>query len=92
MDFEGYGGFTNYPTLCFSLWECGVYEADYEHLVQLAKESKDVKELAGKIKSYASEKFLNDIEISLQRNLLSYALDQINYEEIAGDILTELEA
>lgn len=91
-----YNGWSNYETWCCALW-LNNEEPLYRDIQQLARESADeadgdniteirkcaASDLAGKIEEYVRENMIPDVG-GFAADILSAAMSEINFEEIAA--------
>ena len=91
---ETYNGWKNYPTWCVNLWlsnDGGLYRETLDRvdgakrLVEEANDSflTDRIATADEIKSYVRDELAPDLGASFAADLLGYALDQVDWFEIA---------
>jgi hypothetical protein len=85
-DTEGYNGWINYPTWAVNLWlsnDEGLY-SDTTDLVQRLKAAEDEHALADYLKSWVTDDLAPDLGATFAADLFGYALDQVDWDEIAN--------
>lgn len=86
MSDETYNGWTNYPTWAVNLW-LGNDEVLYNLTVEMAETyagmNRPTIELADSIKNWVVNELAPDLGASFAADLLGYALDQVDWLEIA---------
>lgn len=95
-DTEGYNGWTNYPTWNVALWlanDEGLYRETLD-IVEWNKKDDDedhmvVVDLADALKSWVVDELAPDLDASFAADLLGYALDQVDWQEIAKNLLDD---
>lgn len=84
IETETYQGWKNYPTWAVNLWltnDEGIY-SEMQHIT--AEFDEDEKsEFAEAIKNYVCEDLCPDLGASFAQDLLGYALEQVDWYEIA---------
>ena len=93
MSENGYNGWSNYPTWAVNLWlsnDEGLYHATLD-IVESAKGRDEADNdaasvtgrLADRLKSWVSDELAPDLDASFAADLLGYALEQVDWREIA---------
>jgi hypothetical protein len=90
-DTSGYNGWTNYPTWAVNLWlsnDEGLYNATTELVADTDSERRYANEthrllVADKLKTWVCDELAPDLGASFAADLLGYALDQVDWDEIA---------
>jgi|SRR5579859_4299671 len=95
MSEQGYNGWSNYPTWAVNLWlsnDEGLYNATRELVSDVAEhyagpyfERKDVPrhEIADALKTWVRDELAPDLGATFAADLLGYALDGVDWYEIA---------
>jgi hypothetical protein len=89
MDRTGYQGSTNYPTWAIKLWidnDEGLYYAVRE----LAQDTRKAYDLARRLKELVEE-FQPELDAGMFSDLLGYAIEQVNWLEIAESLREEVD-
>jgi hypothetical protein len=98
-----YNGWKNYPTWNVALWlgnDEGIYNATREIVAEITSEDESTSEywtleeshrfnLADALKSWVRDDLSPDLGASFAADLLGYALDQVNWEEIASSLIRD---
>ena len=85
---QGYNGWRNYETWNVKLW-LDNDQGTYYHILELGEENEDVYDLAKAIEDFIDE-LRPDIEASLFSDLLSAALSEVDWHEIAEAVAEEV--
>lgn len=83
---DTYNGWTNYPTWAVNLWlgnDEGLYNATVEMAEAYAGLDRPIIELADSMKTWVRDELAPDLGASFATDLLGYALDEVNWHEIA---------
>lgn len=87
MTDETYNGWKNYPTWNVNLWlnnDEGLYHQTLAMVSEIRNHAKLVRvETADMLKSFVCEELAPDLGASFAADLLGYALDQVDWFEIA---------
>ena len=84
---EKYNGWTNYPTWAVNAW-IDNDERDYLYWQNVAKKAESVEELAERLKAEHEEN-APELETGVYSELLGFALDSVNWLEIAEALRDE---
>ena len=87
---ETYSGWKNYSTWAVNLWMCNE-EHSYRYWIEAAKKAENVAELADTLKD-AHEEAAPDLGASVYSDLLGYALQSVDWYEIAKYLFEEARA
>jgi hypothetical protein len=94
MEDTGYNGWTNYPTWCVNLWLSND-EGLYSYACELATGKTGMEnarvELADDLRDWVRDELAPDLSASFAADLLGYALDQVNWNEIADAWIEQVE-
>ena len=85
---QGYNGWKNYETWNVKLW-LDNDQGTYNQVLELGEENEDVYDLAQAIKGFVDE-LMPDIEASMFLDLLSAALSEVDWHEIAEAVAEEV--
>jgi hypothetical protein len=86
---EPYQGWTNYPTWAVSLW-LNNDEPLYRQLQSLIRQSDgEAYELAQSLKNWVIDDLTPDLAPSFAGDILGWAMEQVNWDEIAASELSE---
>ena len=86
-----YNGYPNYQTWNVSLW-LDNDEGTYRFFREVVKETRPTEwELSNQLKDYVEESNPLSDNASMFSDLLGHALDNVDYHEIAENILSEFE-
>jgi hypothetical protein len=101
VESKKYNGWTNYETWAVKLW-LDNDQATYNTVLGLAKLAKKTPKnkvwtrkettrfaLADAIKNYVANDIMPDLEASLASDLLNAALSEVNWQEIADNVLSD---
>ena len=84
-----YNGWSNYPTWCVNLWlnnDEGLYNETRAHARRLRSSRGD---LASLLKDWVSGDLAPDLGATFAADLLGYAIDEVDWYEIADAWLVE---
>lgn len=87
-----YNGWKNYPTWAVNLWlsnDEGLYETTREKAFWCKQQERD---LAADLKAWVTDDLAPDLGASFAADLLGYALDQVDWTEIANAWLEDCNA
>jgi hypothetical protein len=91
---ETHNGWRNYPTWVVNLWlsnDEGLYRALEERVEAYVGLGRPTNELAGSIKFWVVEDLVPDLGASFAADLLGFALDQVDWLEIAEAWASDVE-
>lgn len=81
-----YNGWTNYETWATKLWMDND-QSSYNYFNEMAQETEDVYTLSEQIKEHFEENNpLNEMQASVYHDLMSAALSEVNWHEIAESL------
>jgi len=103
MSDETYNGWKNYPTWAVNLWlsnDEGLYNATRERAQEILSETESRSQywtleesrtfaLADELKSWVTDELAPDLGATFAADLLGYALDEVDWNEIAEALLSE---
>lgn len=92
MDDQTYNGWKNYPTWNVNLWlsnDEGLYNATRERAEAYAGMNRPRIEFADSLKHWVRDDLAPDLGASFAADLLGYALDQVDWIEIADAWIDE---
>jgi len=89
MTTDTYNGWSNYETWAVKLWIDNEY-AEYLHWQQKARQSKSRRALADQLKVWVEENNPLIDANNMYTDLLGAALSDVNWWEIAGNMLEEI--
>ena len=89
MNEKGYNGWSNYETWAVNLW-LNNDEGTYHDLRDMARHARSEQDLAGQLKAYV-EDLMPDLGSTLASDLLSAALSEVDWYELACSYLEDEE-
>lgn len=92
---DAYQGWKNYPTWAVNLWlsnDEGLYHATIERAQEIIRDGNSVGLFSQCLKDWVTNDLAPDLGASFAADLLGYALDSVDWHEIATAWLNEVEA